>query len=228
MNKNPRLGTYSAELFPNLDVEQIVTTMNAKGYADGVEAPGDVVAQIINFCDSNRRLRYFNPHKDCEPIDRLARDPKIVEIARRYLGAEPILLFSELRWYFGNSAEQQMLPSPHQEPLHYNNSFHYDTLDFKSLSIIVYLSDVFPESGPHMVIEGTHEKTFVEICNPHLSDVSAQQKFGDRIKTILGPKGTMLFEETSAIHKAAPCKTKRLSLKIDYVLHRTRPPFLDP
>src|SRR6478735_12811356 len=52
MNKNPRLETYSTELFPNLDVEQIVTTMNAKGYADGVEAPGDVVAQIINFCDS--------------------------------------------------------------------------------------------------------------------------------------------------------------------------------
>jgi hypothetical protein len=57
-----------------------------------------------------------------------------------------------------------------------------------------------------------------------LSDTIAHQKFGDRIKVILGPKGTMLFEETSSYHKASHCKTERLMLSIHYVLQRRPPP----
>jgi hypothetical protein len=86
------------------------------------------------------------------------------------------------------------------------------------------LTDVDPDSGPHVVIERTHNKSLTEIWNSILSDTTAQEKFGEQIKMILGPKGTMLFEETSSYHKAALCKTKRLMLSIDYVLQRRTPP----
>jgi hypothetical protein len=109
--------------------------------------------------------------------------------------------------------------------LYDENAFHYDALDFKSLTLFIYLTDVDLSSGPHVVIEGTHGcKAFADLWQPILSDETARQKFGDRAKTIVGPKGTMLFEDTSCYHKASSCQTKRLMLSIDYVLQRRAPP----
>lgn len=124
-------------------------------------------------------MKYWNPHQDCPAIDRLARDPAVVDIARRYLGVEPVLWLTQLRWSFGDPMEQrEVLSSLHPEPVQYDSdAFHYDTLDFKSLTIFINLTDVGPESGPHMVIENTHKtKSFDEICHIILSDTMAQKK----------------------------------------------------
>jgi hypothetical protein len=92
-------------------------------------------------------------------------------------------------------------------------------------TIFIYLTDVDASCGPHVLIENTHNaKSFRDICQIILSDTDARQRFGDRIKVILGKKGTMLFEETSTFHKASRCQTKRLMLSIDYVLQRSPPP----
>ena len=225
-NRNRPLHIDRRDLFPKIDVDQVVDSLNEQGYANGVQIPGEYVTQIVDYCERTGLMKYWNPHEECEAIDRLAHNEKIVEIARRYLGAEPILWLTQIRWSFGNFGEQQkVLPSRHPEPVQYDgDAFHYDTLDFKSLTVFIYLTDVTPESGPHVVIEGTQKKSFGEICHIILSDQAAQRKFGDRIKMILGPKGTVLFEETSSFHKAARCRTKRLMLSIDYVLQRTPPP----
>jgi hypothetical protein len=185
------------------------------------------VAEIVNYCEATRRAEYWNPHNECEAIRQLAHNEKLLQIARQYLGAEPILWLSQLKWSFGDSDEKKkLLPSPYREPTQYDgDAFHYDTLDFKSLTVFIYLTDVDPDSGPHVVVQGTHQsKTFSDLCHIILSDEAAERKFGDRIKMILGPKGTVLFEETSCFHKAARCKTKRLMLSMDYVLQRTPPP----
>jgi hypothetical protein len=215
------------DLFPGLEVDQVVNSLNEKGYATGVKLPAEYVTRIVQYCESTRLARYWNPHQECDAIDHIARNVKIVEIARRYLGAEPILWLTQLRWSFGYAArERKLLLSRHEEPLQYDgNAFHYDTLDFKSVTLFIYLTDVGPSSGPHVVIEGTHAtKSFADICHRVLSDTAAQQRFGDRAKVILGQKGTMLFEETSSYHKASRCQTERLMLSIDFVLQRRPPP----
>lgn len=213
--------------FPPVDVEQIVDAIDQQGYAKAGQISEACIAEIIEFSEKTQLMKYWNPHKECEAIDRLARDATMVDIARRYLGAEPILWLTLLRWSFGDPIEQRrVLSSRHSEPVQYDNAaFHYDTLDFKSLTVFIYLTDVGPESGPHVVIENTHKaKSFNEICHIILSDTIAEKKFGNRIKMILGPRGTVFFEETSCFHKAARCSTKRLLLSIDYVLQRTPPP----
>jgi hypothetical protein len=79
------------------------------------------------------------------------------------------------------------------------------------------------------VIEGTHaHKSVWELCHHILSDEAADEMFGDRIKSILGPKGTMLFEETSSYHKASRGENERLILSIHYVLQRRPPPQRPP
>jgi hypothetical protein len=226
--RNPVLPTDKQELFPKLDVEQVVHDISEQGYSMVGTIPGEYVAQILNYSDTTGRAEYWNPHKECAAIYRLAHNETVLQIARQYLGAEPVLWLNQLKWSFGDSSEKQKrLPSVHREPTQYDgDAFHYDTLDFKSLTMFIYLTDVDPDSGPHVIIEGTHKtKTFSDLCHIILSDAAAERKFGSaRIKMILGPKGTVVLEETSSFHKAARCKTKRLMLSIDYVLQRPPPP----
>ena len=225
-SRNPPLQVNHQEIFPSLEVQKVVDELKTHGYASGVQVPEAYIEEIITYCKSTGLGKYWNPHQECEAIDCLARNVKIVEIARRYLGAEPILWLTQLRWSFwGSTQQQKVLPSLHTEPVQYDgDAFHYDTLDFKSLTVFVYLTDVNPESGPHVVIQDTQEKKITELCRIVLKDAAALLKFNDRIKMVLGRRGSMLFEETSSYHKAARCKTNRLMLSIDYVLQRTPPP----
>lgn len=228
-----RTGVQSVEvekqnLFPDLDVHRVVTSLHERGYADGWKIPDEYVERIVQYAKTTKFLKYWNPHRECKAIDQIARNEKLVEIARQYLGAEPILWLTQLKWSFGDQAagEREGLLSSINVPVQYDgDAFHYDTLDFKSLTIFIYLTDVDASCGPHVLIENTHRtKSFAELCQIILSDTDAQRKFGGRIKTILGKKGTLLFEETSAFHKAGRCQTKRLMLSIDYVLQRRPPP----
>ncbi len=214
-------------IFSQVDVAHIVESVEREGYAEAGQIPANYVAEILSYCEHTKLQKYWNPHRDCAAIDRLARDTTVVEIARQYLGAEPILWLTQLRWSFGTALEQRaILSSLHPEPVQYDSdAFHYDTLDYKSLTVFIYLTDVEPDSGPHVVIKNTHKtKSFYDICHIILSDKLAQKKFGDQITMILGPPGTVFFEETSCFHKAARCRTKRLMLSIDYVLQRMPPP----
>ena len=221
--KNPPLHVDRRELFPQLDVNSVVNSLKEKGYAEGVRVPIEYVDQIVQYCEDTGLKLYWNPHKECGAIDQIARNWKIVEIARQYLGTEPILWLTQLKWAVGDSTRKvKLLRLKHPEPPEYDgNAFHYDRFDFRSLTLFIYLTDVDHSSGPHIVIEGTHDnKSFPDLYHNILSDTAAHRKFGDRIKVILGPRGTMLFEETSSYHKASRCQTERLMLSIQYVLQR--------
>jgi hypothetical protein len=223
---NPPLQVDDRELFPELRINSVVNSLNEKGYAEGVTVPTEYVDQVLQYCERTGLRLYWNPHTECDAIDHIARNWKIVEIARQYLGTEPILWLTQLKWSGEALQEHKQLRLKHPEPPEYDgNAFHYDRFDFKSLTLFIYLTDVDHASGPHIVIEGTHaKKSISDLCHNILSDTLAHQKFGDRIKVILGPKGTMLFEETSSYHKASHCKTERLMLSIHYVLQRRPPP----
>jgi len=224
---NQPLEVDRRDIFPELKADQVVNSLNDKGYALGGKVPTDYVTQIVRYCENTGLMTCWNPHKECDAINAIARNTKIVGIARQYLGAEPILWLTQLNWSFGSTADKHnFLRSRYKEPLLYDvNAFHYDALDFKSVSLFVYLTDVDASSGPHVVVENTHaNKSVADLCQIVRSDTAIHQKFGDRIKMILGEKGTMFFEETSSYHKASRCQSQRLLLMIDYVLRRSPPP----
>ena len=221
------LTTDASPLFPTVDMDEIVNRINHVGYAHIGDLPEEYVKQILEYCKINKRIKYWNSHKDCEAVDRISRNVTIVEIARRYLGAEPILWLTQLKWSFALSDDpSNLLSSLHQEPVQYDShAFHYDIIDFKSLSLFVYLTDVDQDCYPHVIIEGTHRhKTLKEIRSIVLDDDVADKKYHDRINVILGKKGTVFFEDTSCFHKVADGTKSRLILAIDYVLRRKIPP----
>jgi hypothetical protein len=210
-----------------VDTEQIVHRINEIGYAHVGNIPGEYVTQILDYCIIHKQTLYWNPHTNCEAVNRICRNAKVVEIARKYMGTEPILWLTTLRWSFPFSDNRaDFYPMTYSEPTeHHIYTFHYDIIDFKSLTLFVYLTDIDSDSGAHSVIERTHNnKRLKDIKNLTLDKDVAKEKFGDRIKVILGKKGTAFFEETSTYHRVEVCKSRRLILSIDYVLQRKAPP----
>lgn len=218
-------------IFPDVNAEQLIKSLNDLGYAHVGKLPEDYVTQILDYCAIHRQTRYWNPHKNCEAVDRICRNRTVVDIARKYLRAEPILWLTQLKWSFPVDDDHLDLhPSIHREPVQYDaHAFHYDIIDFKSLTLFVYLTDIDSDASAHVIIEGTHEyKTWENLTHMILDDDVAQKKFGQRIKVISGKKGTAFFEETSSYHKVAVCQHRRLILSINYVLQRRVPPERPP
>jgi hypothetical protein len=228
---NDPLKTEIHPSFPEVDPEQIVHRINEVGYAHIGNVPEEYVTQILDYCAIHKQTRYWNPHTNCEAVDRICRSAKLIEIARKYLGTEPVLWLTLLRWSFPFSDNRAgFYPTSYRNPIEHDiHTFHYDIIDFKSLTLFVYLTDIDSDSGAHMVIEGTHNnKRLRDIINITLDDDVAQKKFSNRIKVIAGKKGTAFFEETSTYHKVEVCKSRRLILSIDYVLQRKAPPGVRP
>ena len=143
-----------------------------------------------------------------------------------WIGTEPVLWSSALFWRLPAGSEVPDDRVGHERRLRYDEfAFHYDVLDFRSVTMFAYLTDVDERSGPHAYVAGTHRnKRLGELFKVVLSDDEVDARYPGRTETVLGPAGTTFFEETCGYHKAWECETERLALKLDYVVQRAVPP----
>lgn len=197
-------------LFPGFAPEAAAEQMERDGFAPGLMLPPGHVEAMREELARTGSSRCQDPHLKWPAASEVARDPAILELARRYFGAEPIL-FTSIVWLSTPSS-----PTEHQ------HRFHFDVADFRSMTVFFYLTDVDVESGPHTIIRGTHRRKGLSECGRiYLTDDEAERRFGDRIQVITGPRGTGFAEELTAYHKALPSKDQdRLMLGITYTLTR--------
>jgi hypothetical protein len=213
------MSTADESLFPKLDLAQIVKQLDDEGYAPGFALPAEQVEQLVAYSREHIRFFQINAHHDCAAAQRIAHDPQIVEVARRYLGTEPILFTTQLYWSRPTAEYDASVDIAEQE-LH-TERFHYDVADFKALSVFIYLTDIEAECGPHVVIPATHKGiSLARIFRRYLSDAEAYRRYGDRIKVITAPRGFGFFEDLTCYHKRAKTKKVRLMLSLHYVLRR--------
>jgi hypothetical protein len=78
-------------IFPHVDADQILKNLRDMGYVHAGTVPEEYISQIFDYCAMHKQPRYWNPHHTCEAVNRICRNATVVDIARRYLGAEPIL-----------------------------------------------------------------------------------------------------------------------------------------
>lgn len=206
--KNSPLPRNERSIFDELDIAAATEDLKLRGFALNLRIPPQQVNDIRRFCDLHPGNGHTNPHLTCEAVRQIAFDPKILEVASRYLGAEPILYQSSLYW---------SLPGvEHQKP-----RFHYDIGDYRSLVLFIYLTDVDEQSGPHLVIEGTHHrKTIRQLLTRFLSNEDAYRQYPERIRMICGTSGEGFFEDLTCYHKRAATTKKRLMLTVSYMLQR--------
>jgi hypothetical protein len=199
-----------------LDVALAADNLLASGYSGIFNINPELVDDILNYVDGKSGDRFENPHLTCDAIRKIALDPQVIEVMRRYFGVDPILYGSIIM--IGNASNSIQKPAGAV----CKKEFHYDVPDFKGLTMFIYLNDVDIDGGAHVVIPSTNDKlTIDKIYSRFMPYKRAVKRFGeDRMVTIVGSKGTAFIEDLVNWHKRSNTNRKRTALSVTYTLHR--------
>ena len=143
----------------------------------------------------------------------LMDDPLLVALARNYLGCEPVL-DTCLIWASPAFSDDRSTEA--------TQSFHYDTGHPGFIKFFIYLTDVDTDDGPHCVVPGTHRSDLAgwklrrgPAC---ISDDEIASTYPGMTRELLGPKGTIIAEDTRAFHKGKqPTRGCRFLLELYFV-----------
>lgn len=163
--------------FEHLDVEHVIKILNQDGLYLNINLPNDLWQEILDFsikaiyfgdgnpnfcflladkeklesmCGKRFRFAYnLNPALLCPAVKQLENDPKLWEIAAKYLTTNPVLIGSHIWWTFATEAV---------EPRRGSFRFHYDLEDYRSLKFMFYLTEVNSLSSYHVCVKGSHNK----------------------------------------------------------------------
>ncbi|MFL6658373.1 MAG: phytanoyl-CoA dioxygenase family protein [Massilia sp.] len=141
----------------------------------------------------------------CPHILALANCPAILDLARHYLGCTPTVSGVSARWSFPTESVTEVV-----------QQFHRDSEDWQAFRILVYLTDVDDDAGPHVYVKRTHldDRT---MRLPVLEDAVVEARFGDRLVRQTGAQGFGFAVDTAGLHKGEMPKTRpRLLLSFQY------------
>jgi hypothetical protein len=139
------------------------------------------------------------------PFARFALQPRLLEIANSYFG-----MFTRLRYYnvWHTFASQE---APRQSQL-----WHRDREDFKILKVFVYLSDVDEGAGPLTYAKGSQLSGGLKRNPEHFIEGGVKRSTDEQMAAVVpteqwfkatGPKGTIVFADTSGYHKGGLART---------------------
>lgn len=130
-------------------------------------------------------------------VQKLVADPTVLRIAQDYLGTLPILDFVAMWWHVKS-------PNPDKEAAQY---FHFDMERLRWIKFFFYITDVNPESGPHIFVPRTQADSGMPFGlrkkgYTRLEDNEVSIHFPvETWKEFIGPKGSMIVEDTRGLHK---------------------------
>ena len=140
----------------------------------------------------------------CPHILALANHPDMLRLAAGYLGYTPTITLMGLRWSFPDTAMDSV------------QAFHRDS-EPGSIKMLVYLTDVDEDAGPHRYVAGTHRDR-MPLRLRRYGDAEVARAHGASI-VVTGPAGTAFAIDTKGIHKGTPPgRVPRLLLVVQYSL----------
>lgn len=257
LSKRPEIANLESadSMFEDINVDEAVKFLKEDGCYSGFKLPENVLHEIIDFTQKNYcygdaepnmgflytqkqsietknerqfvRGDYFNSSLNCIAIKNIAKEQKLLAIARSYFGAEPIVSGTRLWWLFVNKTEYDLNKGAY--------FFHYDLDDYKCLKVFFYLTDVTLSNGSHVFVRGSHRKKKLK----HLlsvfklrSDREIIENYGkESLVHISGEAGTGFVEDVNCFHKATPPQqSNRLMLQIQFTLndYGTNNDFIEP
>lgn len=217
----------------SLDVDEVFKKIETNGFSDVFKINEDRLNKIIAYSNTieyknlqgnqSFKINYDDPVRPSESlwyandnvlefdaIKELVYDTKILEIVKKYLGAEPIVKDVRMWWSF----------PPKNKNYNQLYGFHYDIDALKFLKLFVYITDVDENSGPHVIISKTHlSKTLFEKRNRRMTDEEVSQNFEkESINIMTGAKGSAFFEDTFCYHKGTIPERPRFILQLEYAI----------
>jgi len=123
-------------------------------------------------------------------LQRLALDPRLIEVASKYLGCKPYLDCVSAWWSIpGNDSPQEA------------ENFHRDNDSIRFLKFFLYLTDVNADCGPHKFVVGSQREARL-LERRRYTDDEVVAAFGEsRVLEIQGKAGDAFMEDTFGLHK---------------------------
>ncbi|WP_377109905.1 hypothetical protein [Pseudoalteromonas sp. R86517] len=210
----------------------VLESLYQKGYAEGINLTPEAIEELIIYCDNkvftpdrdvmggtevqfsdknapgvSSIYSLMNPHNDSKVVQDLVELSPLKSLAQSYLGAMPVLMNSQIWYTFPIQGKAN----------HHNFGFHYDVDDYKFLKFFFYLDKVDSDTGPHIIISGTHnESSAFKYFNRRISNNVAQKRYADKIVEMLGGAGAGFAEDTFCYHKGCFPNKRRLILQIQF------------
>ena len=246
--KSSEISQEYASILGNLDVDAIAATIETDSCYQGLQLPEDVVQELLNFASStvgyinrdakrpwrckgtekvgvdlpedSRVCSYMSNGKLSSTLKKLEKDPGILAIAAKFLGAEAVHMGSEISWSFPVAA------GSHVQQREAAQVFHYDLDDYRFIKFFFYLTDVDMSSGPHAYIRGTHKgkKLLHQVIGTRCADIGDEkilEYYGaQNVVNACGKAGFGFVENPLCFHKGSrPTEKPRLMLQIEYTIN---------
>lgn len=234
-------------IFPDLEPQIAVDSIEKDGHYLGLQLPEQVLKEILayantakisidgeqgfefKYSDKNKATKrykreiltgnYLAVNSECLAIQKLVNDPKLREIATKYLGKEPMLVRSQMSWTFIGSSQAYAQKGEIGSP---TVLFHYDLDDYHTLKFFFYLTDVDSTSGSHRCVTGSHKKRkLLHYFLRSQSDQAIADYYGaESIVDICGRAGFGFAEDSFCFHRGSPPSTApRLMIHLEFALN---------
>ena len=143
-------------------------------------------------------------------VQEFVTDPLMALISQKYLG-QPVLMDEVAFWWTTTKkAEDANLNA---------QLFHQDRDRLSFLKFFIYLTDVEPDTGPHVYIRGSHANIPWSLRGDGRKSDEAVKAAGlwDDVQEITAPAGTLMAVDTIGLHKGkTPISSDRLALENEY------------
>ncbi len=194
-------GPQPKALIEPIDVSRAVESLEGEGFSLGARVDPALIRESASFWRNKRPGTYVDVHLQSEALARIVRDGSIREVAGRYFGCNPVLV------------ECKLFISEVGQPDPLSSAFHFDHAGLRSLNVLAYLTPVDIDTGPHVLVAGTHRgKRLRDYLREYTSIDEIDRRFGSRIHTITGPAGTVLLENAEIFHRRLVARRPRVAM----------------
>jgi hypothetical protein len=143
-------------------------------------------------------------------VQEFVTDPHMALISQKYLG-QPVLMDEVALWW---------TTSKKTEDANLNAQlFHQDRDRLSFLKFFIYLTDVEPDTGPHVYIRGSHANIPWSLRGDGRKSDEAVKAAGlwNNVQEITAPAGTLMAVDSIGLHKGkTPISSDRLALESEY------------
>jgi len=144
----------------------------------------------------------------------IARDESLAAMAGAYFRSVPVFDFVTMWWTTPKGARDHAGAA---------QQFHYDMDRPFFVKIFVYVTDVGDDNGPHVYVAGSHRRKPRPLrADRRFEDAEVLAHYPrERLRRIVGPRGTVFIADTRGIHKGEPVREgERLVLQVEYALNQ--------
>lgn len=230
-------------MFGEIKPDEAAAELRRKGIFSGLTLPAAIHEEIARFAretpcfgnfdrglefladdhaEAERRFgrtilsgHHFERVLQCEAAVAVQQDPLLLNIARHYLGGEAKLITTRTWWSFPTkSASEADLSRA-------SFKFHFDLDDWRMLKFFFYLSDVDSDAGPHVYVQGSHNRRRLKHQLTLLVGHSAEEVLGfygeENAVTMTGNAGSGFVEDPFGFHMGTLAKqTPRLMMEVGF------------